>query len=78
MLRRFIDGDGVRQASSHRLVDEHGLACLEDWQHLVEMRPAVVRLQQDEIHLLQQIVDGVDDDDAMLFHFVRVARNTAH
>src|SRR5262249_10758960 len=66
LLGRAVDLQGGGQRPGHRLVDEHRLARLEHRPHLLQVRPAVHALQQDDVDFWQQRVDGIDDLDAEL------------
>src|SRR5207244_3603690 len=61
----------------HRLVDEDRLAGGEDGLRLLQVGPPVHAFEQDEIHALQQFVDGIDDGNAVLFpQLFRIAGDT--
>ena len=52
-----------------------GLPALKHRQDLLQVRPAVVGLQQHAVDPLQQLVDRIDDLDAELLHLLGVFRH---
>ena len=61
------DADGVGEGASDGFVDEGGFAGFEAGEDLFEVRSAVVGLEEDDIDLVEEVGDGGDDFDALVF-----------
>ena len=78
MLGQPVDRDRVDERAGHGLVDEDRLAGTEHRQHLLEVRPAVVGLQQHRVDRSDERADVLDDHHAHPSHLFRIFRHTGY